>query len=98
MIFSGKIAMVTGAAQGIGKAIAIAFAREGANLVLADTNYKKVQETAAEVERIGRKSLCLSTDVTVPRQIKDMVDKAVETFGRIDILVNNAGGSLLECH
>jgi NAD(P)-dependent dehydrogenase (short-subunit alcohol dehydrogenase family) len=91
MIFSGKIAMVTGAAQGIGKAIAIAFAREGANLVLADTNYKKVQETAAEVERIGRKSLCLSTDVTVPRQIKDMVDKAVETFGRIDILVNNAG-------
>jgi NAD(P)-dependent dehydrogenase (short-subunit alcohol dehydrogenase family) len=91
MIFSGKIAIVTGAAQGIGKAIAIAFAREGANLVLADANDRKVQETAAEVERIGRKSLCLSMDVTIPRQIKEMVDKAVETFGRIDILVNNAG-------
>jgi len=91
MQFSGKIAMVTGAAQGIGKAIALAFAREGANLVLADVNSMKVQETAAEIERMGRKLLCFPTDVTVPGQVKEMVDKTIETFGKIDILVNNAG-------
>lgn len=91
MIFSEKNVIVTGAAQGIGKAIAMAFAREGANLVLADTNYKKLQETAAEAEKFGRNSLCLSIDVTVPRQVKEMVDKAIETFGKIDVLVNNAG-------
>jgi NAD(P)-dependent dehydrogenase (short-subunit alcohol dehydrogenase family) len=91
MQFSGKIAMVTGAAQGIGKAIAMAFSREKANLVLADTNYQKVQETGAEIERMGGKALCFPTDVTAPRQVQEMVDKTVETFGRIDILVNNAG-------
>jgi NAD(P)-dependent dehydrogenase (short-subunit alcohol dehydrogenase family) len=91
MQFSGKIAMVTGAAQGIGKAIAVAFAREKANLVLADKNYQKVQETGAEIERMGGKALCFPTDVTAPRQVQEMVDKTVETFGRIDILVNNAG-------
>ena len=91
MMFSGKTAMVTGAAQGIGKAIALAFAREGANLVLADKNLKKVKETAAEIEGLGGKSLCSSTDVTVPGQIKEMVDGAMAAFGKIDILVNNAG-------
>ena len=80
MIFSEKNVIVTGAAQGIGKAIAMAFAREGANLVLADTKYKKLQETAAEAEKFGRNSLCLSIDVTVPRQVKEMVVTADSTF------------------
>jgi NAD(P)-dependent dehydrogenase (short-subunit alcohol dehydrogenase family) len=91
MIFSGKIAMITGAAQGIGKAVAIAFAREGANLVLADVNYKKVQETGAEAEKFGGKTVNLAVDVTIPRQVKEMVNTALEAYGRIDILVNNAG-------
>ena len=89
-----KIAIVTGPSQGIGRAIAVAFAQAGAHLVLAEHpafHQEALKELVAEIEGMGRKALVALTDVTDVKQIRAMADKAKETFGRIDILVNNAG-------
>jgi 3-oxoacyl-[acyl-carrier protein] reductase len=89
---AGRIAVVTGAASGIGKGIAIAFAREGANLVIAD---KAAEEQAAEVlagvRRHGREVLFVQTDVSDERSVRSMAEAALARFGRVDVLVNNAG-------
>ena len=89
---AGRIAVVTGAASGIGKGIAIAFAREGANLVVAD---KVAEEHAAEVlaavRRHGREALFVRTDVSDEQSVRSMAEAALARFGRVDILVNNAG-------
>jgi 3-oxoacyl-[acyl-carrier protein] reductase len=87
-----KIAVVTGGARGIGGQIAIALARAGADVVIAD----RLEESAAgevmtAVENAGRRALFVRTDVSDPQQVRDLVDAAHTTFGRIDILVNNAG-------
>jgi NAD(P)-dependent dehydrogenase (short-subunit alcohol dehydrogenase family) len=85
----GKIAMVTGSAIGIGKATAIAMAREGANLVLADI--REMDTTERTVHALGVQVLAVPTDVTVEPQIENLFAKTMERFGRLDVLVNNAG-------
>lgn len=91
MAFENKTAIITGAAQGIGKAIALAFFRDRKNLVLADTNFRGVQDLGAEIAKQGTSVLSLQVDVSAPNQVKEMVAKTIDRFGKIDILVNNAG-------
>jgi NAD(P)-dependent dehydrogenase (short-subunit alcohol dehydrogenase family) len=86
-----KVAIVTGAGRGIGKAIAIAFGREGANVVAASRTLSEVSDTAKEIEALGRQCLPLRADISSRDDVEDMVYKTLEMFGRIDILVNNAG-------
>jgi 2-deoxy-D-gluconate 3-dehydrogenase len=91
-----KIAIVTGASQGIGKAIALGLAQAGAHLVLAKFPGPRNEEIAAvkaEIEALGRKALIVQTDVSDVAQVRALMDQTVEAFGRIDILVNNAGGT-----
>ncbi|MHA1846019.1 MAG: SDR family NAD(P)-dependent oxidoreductase [Promethearchaeota archaeon] len=94
MKLENKVALVTGASNGIGKAIAIAFASEGADVII---NYLNSQESAESVkqsiEALGRKAITIKADVSNKEEVKMMVSKAMDTFGRIDILVNNAGMS-----
>jgi 3-oxoacyl-[acyl-carrier protein] reductase len=86
-----KVALVTGAAQGIGKAVALMLARHGADVIVADVNLEKAQETAREVEAIGRGAMAVKVDVTRLSDVEQMVESALGRFGKIDILVNNAG-------
>ena len=91
MMLKDKIALVTGAAQGIGKAIAIRLAREGANVAVCDMNEAVAQQTAAEIAALGVKAISQKVNVTQEKDVQVCVDKVIDTFGRIDILVNNAG-------
>ena len=86
-----KVALITGAAQGIGKAVTLVLARHGADVVVADVNIEKAQETAREVEALGRAAMAVRVDVTHLEDVEKMVEAAVQRFGKIDILVNNAG-------
>jgi 2-deoxy-D-gluconate 3-dehydrogenase len=89
-----KIAIVTGASQGIGRAIAIGLAEAGAHVVLAkhpEGRHDAIREVQAEIERIGRKALIVLTDVGKVEDVRALVETARDTFGRVDILVNNAG-------
>jgi 3-oxoacyl-[acyl-carrier protein] reductase len=88
---SGKVALVTGAAQGIGKAIALLLARNEADVVVSDINLEKAQETANEIQGMGRRSFAIKVNVANLKDVERMVETIVEQFGRIDILVNNAG-------
>ena len=92
MKLEGKKALVTGASRGIGRAIALALAAEGADVVV---NYAgseaAAKAVAAEIEAMGRKALVLQADISSNESATAMVDAAVKEFGRIDILVNNAG-------
>lgn len=88
---SGRVALVSGAASGMGRAMAIGFAEVGADLVLADINLPGAQETAGAIEKLGRRALPLHCDVSQPDQIRAMYDQVDRTFGRIDILGNVAG-------
>lgn len=96
----GRIAVVTGAASGIGAGIAAAFAREGADIVVADKSpAQKAQDVIAAIEGHGRAALFVQTDVADEASVRAMADQALTRFGRVDILVNNAGiftESLLE--
>src|SRR5438876_5376037 len=89
--FTGKVAFVTGAASGIGRAAALAFAREGASVVVADVSEQGNQETARMIEESGGRTLALRCDVTRAEEVKAALDKAVEAFGRLDFAFNNAG-------
>jgi 3-oxoacyl-[acyl-carrier protein] reductase len=88
---TGKVALVTGAAQGIGKAVAMLLARNGANMVVSDINLEKVEKTAKEIELIGPKTIAIKVDVSNLKEVEQMVETILEKFGKIDILVNNAG-------
>lgn len=91
----GKVALITGAAQGIGKAIAELFAEKGASVVLIDLQ-DEVKQLAVELTSKGATTLALTGDLTSTHEIHRFVEEAVKRFGKIDILVNNAGVALLE--
>ena len=87
----GRIAFVTGAGRGLGQAGAVALARAGAHVVLVSRTRSQLEETAAAVERLGRKTLMVPADVRNSEEVEAAVRATVEAFGRIDILFNNAG-------
>lgn len=89
--FTGKVAFVTGAASGIGRATALAFAREGANVVVADISEQSNQETVNLIEDQGGQAIAVQCDVTRAEDVKAALDKTVEVFGRLDFAFNNAG-------
>jgi 3-oxoacyl-[acyl-carrier protein] reductase len=93
MSLEGKIAIVTGARQGLGKSIALGMAEAGADLVICDrvVDDGKLNETAKEIENLGRKTLSMGGDITIEEDVNNIVDKSIEKFGKIDVLVNNAG-------
>ncbi|KUN18495.1 hypothetical protein AQJ11_34180 [Streptomyces corchorusii] len=89
--FANKVVLVTGASRGIGRAVALAFARESARLVLAARSADRLAQVADEVRALGSEALPVPTDVTSHDAVEALVDAAVSRFGRIDVLVNNAG-------
>ncbi len=91
MKLSGKVALVTGAAQGIGKAIALLLARNGADIAVSDINLEKAEETAKEISAIGPKAMAVKVDVANLSDVERMVEGILEKLAKIDILVNNAG-------
>ena len=93
MTLKGKVVLVTGARQGLGKSISLGMAEAGADLVICDrvTDDGKLDETAREIEGLGRKTLSLGGDITIEDDVNNIVNKALAKFGKIDVLVNNAG-------
>lgn len=91
MILKDKIALVTGAAQGIGKAIALRLANSGADLAIVDMNIEKTEETVKEIEKLGRKAIALKANVANLKEAEAVMDETVARLGTIHILVNNAG-------
>jgi NAD(P)-dependent dehydrogenase (short-subunit alcohol dehydrogenase family) len=92
--FVGKTIIITGAASGIGKATALIFAREGANVVCADLDEDGARGTAGQISGRGGKALALRTDVTSRGQVNDMVRQSIETFGNVQFQFNSAGAAL----
>jgi len=90
-VYEGKVVFVTGAAGGIGRAAALAFAREGASVVVADVSEKDNQETDRMIEEQGGRALAVRCDVTRVEDVKAALDKTAEIFGRLDFAFNNAG-------
>lgn len=88
---TGKKALVTGGAGGIGKACAIGMAKAGADVAIIDLKQEMGQETVEEIKRLGRKSMLISRDVADPKQVAEMVGQVVREFGRLNIAFNNAG-------
>ena len=91
MNLSHKVAIVTGAGRGIGKAIALAFAGEGADVVAVSRTIPEVEQTASEIKARGRKALAIKADVSNQQDVQEMIALTLKEFGRVDILVNNAG-------
>src|ERR687884_208103 len=87
----GKVIMITGASRGLGRALTLAFAEEGANLVINSRNSDSLDPVAKEAEDAGAEVLVVPADVSVQADVERLVNAAVDRFGRIDVLVNNAG-------
>ncbi|MFA4836595.1 MAG: 3-oxoacyl-ACP reductase family protein [Dehalococcoidia bacterium] len=90
MRLKGKVAIVTGAASGIGRATAHAIAREGASVIIADINKEGGEKIAEDIRKSGGKALAVKTDISKQDEVRQMVERAIAQFGRVDILVNNA--------
>jgi 7-alpha-hydroxysteroid dehydrogenase len=90
----GRKALVTGAGRGIGRAIALAFARQGSDVALAARSADQLEETASQVRALGRQAQVLPTDLQDVRQAQSMVARAVDALGALHVLVNNAGGAV----
>ncbi|MCR8983731.1 3-oxoacyl-[acyl-carrier-protein] reductase [Brevibacillus laterosporus] len=91
-MLEGKVALITGASRGIGRAIALKYAEAGANIIVNYSgNAAKAQETVAEIEKLGREAIMIRANVGNTEEAENMVKEALERFGKIDILVNNAG-------
>jgi 3-oxoacyl-[acyl-carrier protein] reductase len=91
MGLDGKVALITGAAQGIGRAIALRLAQDKANVIIADLNFHLAQETASEIQNKGAKAIAFQADVSDSSQVEGLIKKVLENFTNIDILINNAG-------
>ena len=91
MQLKGKVALITGAGRGIGRAIALAFARAGAKLAVTARTISELQETAAQVRKLGRECLPIAADVSQRDDVSRLVNELLQRFGQIDVLVNNAG-------
>ena len=91
MRLEGQVVIVTGGGGGIGKATCLAFAREGADIVIPEVNLANAEAAAAEIQALGRKCEVIETDVSNGDSVRKMVRRTLDAFGRIDILVNNAG-------
>src|ERR1700752_4575882 len=87
----GKVALITGAGRGIGRAIARGLAREGCDVALSALNLETAEEGAAEARALGRRAIAIAADVTLADQVEAMVARTVAELGPIDVLVNNAG-------
>ena len=92
MKLDGKVAIVTGAGRGLGRASALCLAEEGADVAVCSRTLAEVEEVAKEVNALGRKSLAMKVDATDADQVAQLVQETMKTFGKVDILVNNAGG------
>jgi NAD(P)-dependent dehydrogenase (short-subunit alcohol dehydrogenase family) len=92
MNLDGKVAFITGGANGIGEGCAMSLARFGADIIIADIDAENAERVASAIRGLGRQALFVATDVTSVEQIEAAVEQAAKHFGRIDILVNNAGG------
>ena len=90
-----KVAIVTGGGTGIGKSIALEYAKAGAHVVIASRTQETIDKAAAEIKALGRESLAIATDVRNPEQVENMVKQTVDKFGKLDIMVNNAGASFI---
>jgi 3-oxoacyl-[acyl-carrier protein] reductase len=90
MRLENKVALITGGSQGIGKEYALRFAREGADVAIADVREEQAKEVVREIEKLGRKGLAIRTDVSKEEDTQAAAAKVVERFGRIDVLINNA--------
>jgi NAD(P)-dependent dehydrogenase (short-subunit alcohol dehydrogenase family) len=95
--FAGKTIIITGAPSGIGRATALIFAREGADVVCADINEKGAGETAADVNRNGSRALAIKVDVTERTEVDDMAKRAIAAFGRVQFLFNSALSRSTRC-
>ena len=91
MRLKDRVAIITGGGQGIGRATCLTFAKEGANIVIAEYNPMTAEAVGKEVKELGVQCLVIQTDVSNGDSVRSMVNRTVDTFGRIDILVNNAG-------
>jgi NAD(P)-dependent dehydrogenase (short-subunit alcohol dehydrogenase family) len=89
--FAGKVAFVTGAGSGIGRTTAMAFASEGASVVVADVFNQGNQETAHMIEELGERALAVRCDVTQGKDVSVALDQTIEAFGHLDVAFNNAG-------
>ncbi len=89
----GKVAIVTGASRGIGRAIALAFAEAGADVAVAARNEAELETAAKEIETMGRSALVVPTDVTDRDSIQNLIDRTIDELGALDVVVNNAGGT-----
>ena len=90
-MLEGKVALVTGASQGLGRALALAYAKEGANLVISSRSADSLETVAEEASGSGVEVLAVPADLSHSEDVQKLVDAAVERFGKIDVLVNNAG-------
>lgn len=86
-----KIALITGGGRGIGKVISLAFAKEGADIVVTSRTESEIRATADKVEDLGRRSLAITCDITKPENVRKVISTTLDEFNQIDILVNNAG-------
>jgi len=91
MFLKNKTAIVTGAGQGIGKGIALALAKEGCNIVTSDINKETCEDVAAEIEKLGVKSIAVKCDVSKKEEVENLMKEAARAFKKVDILANNAG-------
>ena len=91
MQLKNKVVIVTGARQGIGYGIALVLAKEGCNVVVSDLDQKGCEDVVKKIESLGAKALAIKCDVSKKEEVGNLINKSVETFGKLDILVNNAG-------
>ncbi len=92
-ILSGKVSLITGAGSGIGRASAIAFAKEGAQVVVSDVNAEGGEETVSRISEIGGQAIFVSADVSRADDVEALVQSTVQQYGRLDCALNNAGVS-----